>query len=71
MVCFYESIKHATFVCDVCGHIVFPTVKFEDGITHVIKESSDLRGGKGKKVIKENVCNDCMEKMTLKSKMGD
>lgn len=61
-----NAIKNATFVCSVCGEIVFPSVHTSSNGTFTItKESCNISGGVGNKRLKENVCNGCVKRMSL------
>ena len=59
-----EIYKHSTYICSVCGNIIFPEVDFDDGHINIHSESCDLRGGKGNKVLKKNVCEHCRKKIS-------
>ena len=57
--------KNSTYICSVCGNIIFPKVEFENGKVDVTTESCDLRGGLGNQVLKKNVCKSCKDKIGL------
>lgn len=54
-----EVYKKSTYICSICGNIIFPEVSFNDGHININSESCELRGGKGNKVLKRNVCEHC------------
>ena len=67
IVSLYNVIQANTYVCDMCGKIIFPDITTSgDGGYDVMKTSAEIRGGFGNKVVCNHVCNDCVEKVTLK-----
>ena len=65
----YNVIRSNTYVCDVCGKIIFPviTASDEDGRYDVVNTSSGIRDGLGNAVVYNHICNDCFKSATLKS----
>lgn len=59
------SIRNLTYICSMCGYIVFPSVNVLFNEVEVTQDKSDIRGGKGNKIIYNNVCNECRNKLTL------
>ena len=58
-----ESIKKICYVCSKCGEIIFPDItQNDDGTINTSIEKSQIRGGLGNKVVKDNICNNCLEK---------
>lgn len=57
-----NDFKKMTFVCSLCGSIVFPTAHIEDNAVSISKKST-VTYGKGNKVIRRDICSDCAEKM--------
>lgn len=57
--------KNSTYICSVCGNIIFPKVEFENGKVNMTTESCDLRGGLGNQILKKNVCKSCKDKLKL------
>ena len=55
------AFKSETFVCSVCGEIVFPRVIENDGNISVENNRAELRGGIGNCLLRGNVCEKCAE----------
>ena len=72
IVSLYSVIQANTYVCDICGKIIFPdiTTSGDEGYD-VMKTSTEIRGGFGNKIVCSNVCSDCVEKATLKLKIKE
>ena len=61
-----ESFKSYQFICSMCGKIVSPEVKVnQDGTLEMTSETGELRGGLGNKVIKNHICNKCMQNISF------
>lgn len=64
----YNAIKANTYVCDICGEIIFPTIITSgDGGYDVMKTSIEIIDGTGNKAVCSHVCSDCAEKSIIKS----
>lgn len=57
---FLDTYKAGTFVCDVCGEIVYPKVTTNKHGIFIESENAEIRGGLGNHVMKKNVCNNCL-----------
>lgn len=53
--------KSETFVCSVCGEIVFPKVIESDGNVSIETTRAELRGGIGNRLLRGDVCEKCAE----------
>lgn len=66
---FLDTYKAGTFICDVCGEIVYPKVTTNEHGIFIESESAEIRGGLGNHVIKQNVCKNCLSALnTIESK---
>ena len=59
----FEVYKSSTYICSICGNIIFPDVNFEDGRINISSTSCESRGGKGNKVLKKNICEHCRKRI--------
>lgn len=59
----FEVYKSSTYICSICGNIIFPDVNFEDGSINISSTSCESRGGKGNKVLKKNICEHCRKRI--------
>ena len=57
------AFKSETFVCSVCGEIVFPKVIESDGNVSIETTRAELRGGIGNRLLRGDVCEKCAELM--------
>lgn len=55
------AFKSETFVCSVCGEIVFPKVIESDGNVFIETTRAELRGGIGNRLLRGDVCEKCAE----------
>lgn len=55
------AFKSETFVCSVCGEIVFPKVIESDGNVSIETTRAELRGGIGNRLLRGDVCEKCAE----------
>lgn len=62
---FLGSIKAATYICTVCGQIIWPTVTVNMDEVNIDSERCNVLGGLANRVLKRNVCKDCKKKMVL------
>lgn len=63
-----QAIKNDTYTCTVCGETIYPIIKgvdVENGVLDITNTSACIRAGFGNKIIKENICNDCINKMVI------
>ena len=58
----------STFVCDVCGKIVFPKLTTDEHGIFIESNRTEIRGGKGNRCIKRDVCENCARKMKMKGR---
>lgn len=56
---FLDTYKAGTFVCDVCGEIVYPKVTTNEHGIFIESESAEIRGGLRNHITKKNVCKNC------------
>lgn len=59
----YNLIKQNTYICSCCGNIIFPAIKNNE----ISQDKNNIRGGLGNKILKENVCNECVNKFAIYS----
>lgn len=66
-----EQIENLTFTCSACGRIIYPEITYIDSTKEtLILESyqNSLCGGKGNKVLADNICNNCTKEATMFAK---
>lgn len=54
-----------TFICNMCGRIIYPKVTIDRYGISVVDERAEIRGGLGNHILKKNVCNECIHKMQI------
>lgn len=62
---FLDTYKEGTFVCDVCGKIVYPKVTTNEHGIFIESESAEIRGGLGNHVMKKRVCKNCLNTLSV------
>ena len=61
----FEIYKSATYICSVCGDIIFPEIEFDGENINMITTKCETRGGLGNRVQKKDICESCKQKMRL------
>ena len=59
----FEVYKKSTYICSMCGNVIFPDIDFKDGCVNINTTSCEARGGKGNKILKKNICEHCRDKI--------
>lgn len=59
----FEMYKNATYICSVCGEIIFPEVELDGENINITTTKCENRGGLGNKVIQKDICESCRQKM--------
>lgn len=62
---FIQTFTASTFVCEICGEIVFPKLTTNEHGIFIESSRTTIRGGKGNCCIKRNVCEACAKKMSV------
>lgn len=62
---------HNHFYCEVCGRNIPPHIYLMDGEVLFHSARGELSGGKGNKVLKKNVCEDCLKQINLGLKLNN
>lgn len=62
---FLDTYEAGTFICDVCGEIVYPKVTTNEHGIFIESENAEIRGGLGNHVIKKNVCKNCLSVLSM------
>lgn len=60
-----DGKNNSSYICSICGKPVFPTVCIERNEILINTHKNQIRGGKGNNILKDNVCDKCVEKMRL------
>lgn len=60
---FLTCYNSGTFVCSLCGDIVYPKVTTNEHGIFISNTRSEVRGGLANKLLKQNVCDKCVENM--------
>ena len=63
---FIQAFTVSSFVCEICGEIVFPKLITNEHGIFIESNRTDIVGGKGNRYIKRNVCEACVRKMNMK-----
>ena len=63
MEAFLTSYNCGTFVCSLCGNIVYPKVTTNEHGIFISDTRNEIRGGFANKLLKQNVCEKCAENM--------
>ena len=61
---FLQTFAASTFVCEICGEIVFPKLTTNEHGIFIESSRTNIRGGKGNRCIKRNVCEACANMQT-------
>lgn len=60
-----EAFKSNQYICSICGKIISPYVTFSRDKVHMTVDKAEARGGLGERVLLDNVCEDCKDKIGL------
>lgn len=60
---FLTSYNSGTFVCSLCGNIVYPKVTIDEHGIFVSDTRNEIRGGLANRLLKQNICEKCAENM--------
>lgn len=60
---FLASYISGTFVCSLCGNIVYPKVTTDEHGIFVSDTRNEIRGGIANRLLKRNICEKCAENM--------
>lgn len=59
-----DALKSQTYICRMCGNVIFPQVKWDDkNNVEIVTETNEFYGGKGNKKLVDFVCSDCLWKI--------
>ncbi len=62
-----DTLKRQTYMCRMCGNIIFPQVKWDDkNDIEIVTETNEFRGSKGNKKLVDFICSDCIWKIEHK-----
>ena len=61
----FENYNSQCYICSKCGKIIFPIVSINNDEVNFSTEIGEVRSGIGNKIVKDNICKDCIDK-TLK-----
>jgi len=59
---FSRCFRSYTYKCEVCERLVFPKITTNEHGIFVEDRRSEIRGGKGNRRIKSNVCEECIQR---------
>lgn len=60
---FVDGLNRGTFVCSLCGNIVYPKVTTNEHGIFISDTRNEIRGGFANKPLKQNICEKCAENM--------
>lgn len=60
---FLTSYNSGTFVCSLCGNIVYPKVTTDEHGIFISDTRNEIRGGLANRLLKQNICEKCAENM--------
>ena len=55
-----------SYKCNCCGKLIEPKISTKNGETISKIEKGEIRGGLGNKILKDNICTECMNVTRLK-----
>lgn len=61
----FETYRDSTYICSVCGNVIFPDITFEGEKVNITTTTCDLLGGMRNGILKKNVCESCKKKIGL------
>lgn len=60
---FLTCYNSRTFICSLCGNIVYPKVTTNEHEIFISDIRNEIRGGFANKLLKQNICDKCAESM--------
>lgn len=67
-----HEVMGLTYVCRICGKVIFPQVILPHGKSktiEIVRENGCIRGGLGNKTILTDVCRSCTDKQLSEEKV--
>lgn len=58
---FVDGLNRGTFVCSLCGNIVYPNVTTNEHGIFISDTRNEIRGGLANRLLKQNICEKCAE----------
>lgn len=54
-----------TYVCNMCGRVIFPFVTFNDenGMVEIERQDNSAYAGLGNKLVMKDICNNCIDEI--------